>query len=52
VIDDQLCDDADVAGMGGVDEALGVFERAVFGMDGDVFGDVVAVVLARRRVEI
>ena len=33
------------------DEALDVVDRAVVGMDGAVFGDVVAVVEARRRIE-
>src|SRR5262249_51559025 len=34
-----------------VDEALGVLERAVLGMDGGVFRDVVAVVEPRRGIE-
>jgi len=51
VVDDQLGNDAQAAGVGGVEDFLEVGERAVGGVDFGVIGDVVAVVLQRRGIE-
>ncbi len=51
VIDDELGDDAQSASMRLVDERLEILARAVVGMDVAVVGDVVAIVLAGRRIE-
>ena len=51
VIDHQLGHDAQAALVGGGDESLHVGELAVFGMDGAVVADVVAVVDPRRGIE-
>ena len=51
VVDDQLGDDAQPAGVRLLDEAVEVLERTVGGVDVPVVGDVVAVVPQRRRVE-
>jgi hypothetical protein len=51
VVDNQLGDDADVAAVGRIDQLIEVVDRAVARMDVLVIGDVVAVVLERRRVE-
>jgi hypothetical protein len=47
VIDHELGDDAYAPAMCFVDEVLGVVERAVFGMDSGVLGNVVAVIQPR-----
>ena len=47
VVDDQLDQDLDAAGVRGVDEGGEVGERAVAGMDVAIVGDVIAVVAQR-----
>ena len=51
VVDDELGDHADVAVVGGGEEAPELAQVAVVGVDRAVVGDVVAVVAQRRRVE-
>ena len=51
VVEDQLGDDAQAALVGLADERLEVAQRAVLGLTLGVVGDVVAVVLQRRRIE-
>ena len=51
VVDDELGDDPEPEAVRFGDEAIEVLERAVARMDVLVVGDVVAVVLERRRVE-
>ncbi len=51
VVDDQLRDHPQAAGVGLPEKGLEVAQRAVVGVDAGVVGDVVAVVLQRRRVE-
>ncbi len=51
VVDDEFGDDAQAARVRRVDEGADVVERAVVGADVAIFGDVVAVVAARARVE-
>jgi hypothetical protein len=47
VVDDELGDHADLAGVGGVEEASELAEIAVVGVHRAVVGDVVAVVAQR-----
>ena len=51
VIDDELGDDPDLAPVRFLDEAIEVVQRSVGGVNVLVVGDVVAVVLERRRIE-
>ena len=51
MVDHQLGDDADAEPVGFLDQLLHVVEGAVLGMHRGVFGDVVAVILARRGIE-
>ena len=51
VVDDQLGDDADVAGMRLFDEVAEIVERAISRIDRLVVRDVVAVVAQRRLIE-
>ena len=51
VIDDELGDDPDLAPLRFLDEAVEVLQRSVGGVNVLVVGDVVAVVLERRRIE-
>jgi hypothetical protein len=51
VVDDQLGDDLQAAGVGLLHQALELAHRPVVGVDGGVVGDVVAVVAQRRGVE-
>ena len=51
VIDDELGDDPDLAPVRFLDEAIEVVQCSVGGVDVLVVGDVVAVVLERRRIE-
>jgi hypothetical protein len=51
VVDDELGDHVQAALMCGPDQVLDLGDGAVFGMNLPVFRDVVAVVLARGRIE-
>ena len=51
VIDDELRDDTEIARVRLVEQSLEVLDRAVLRMHGLVFGDVVAIVAQRRRIE-
>ncbi len=51
VVDHQVGDDADAAGVGGLGQRLEVGDRADRGVDLAEVGDVVAVVLERRGVD-
>jgi hypothetical protein len=51
MVDDELGDDANAAGVRRRDEALEFGERSVILADVAIFGDVVAVILSRRRIE-
>ena len=47
VVDDQLDQHADAAGVGGVDERGEIVQRAVAGVNVPVVGDVIAIVAQR-----
>ena len=51
VVDDELGDDSDAAGVGGAHEAAHVGRGAVVWMHAPVLGDVIAVVAQGRRIE-
>ena len=51
VVEDQLDDDLQAALVRGLQEFLEIIQRPIARMHGDVVGDVVAIVLQRRREE-
>ena len=51
VIDHQLGDDADLPSVGFGNESSRFFNRAIIRIDAGVVGDVVAIVLQRRRIK-
>src|SRR5207302_175158 len=51
VVDDQLGDDPQAASVGDVEKRFEIVERAVGRVDGGVIGDIVPIVLERRRVK-
>src|SRR6202020_2552201 len=51
MVNHQLGDDANAAGVGGADETAEIRKRAVVRMHLAISADVVAVIQARRRVE-